>query len=154
MAGEGDALVTNRPGLFLSVRTADCVPILLVDPVNLAVAAVHAGWRGTVADILSRTLEKMAHLYKTNPADVRLALGPAILPCCFEVGPEVAERFGLVGRSYVNLIEANRRQAVASGVAEASVEALGLCTRCDSRFFSYRREGAAAGRMSSAIRIR
>jgi YfiH family protein len=150
MAGEGDALITNRPGLFVAIRTADCVPILLADVRNHAVAAVHAGWRGTVSGILSHTLEKMAHLYGTNLADVRLAMGPAILNCCYEVGPEVAKHFGLSGRGCVDLIEANQRQAVG-----ARVEAIGRCTSCDlGLFYSFRREGTAAGRMVSAIRIR
>jgi polyphenol oxidase len=155
VAGEGDALITNRPGLFVSIRTADCVPILLVDRQNRAVAAVHAGWRGTVAGILSRTLEKMAQVYQTSPSDVRLAFGPAILSCCFEVGEEVAAQFGLNGQSHVDLVAENQRQAAAAGVSPASMDSLGLCTSCNvTEFYSFRKERDAAGRMYSAIRIR
>lgn len=154
MAGEGDALITNRPGLFVSIRTADCVPILLVDTVHQAVAAVHAGWRGTVAGVLSQTLAKMAQLYKTKPANVRLAFGPAILSCCYEVGPEVAAQFQRSGRCHIDLIEENRRQAVAVGIPEANLGSLGLCTSCNLReFYSFRKEREAAGRMVSAIRL-
>jgi YfiH family protein len=154
-AGEGDALITNRPGLFVSIRTADCVPILLVDTVHQAVAAVHAGWRGTAAGILSRTLEKMAQLYKTKPTDLRLVFGPAIQGCCYEVGPEVAAQFQKSGTCRIDLIEQNQRQAVAAGIPEASLGSLGLCTSCNLReFYSFRKEREAAGRMVSAIRIR
>jgi hypothetical protein len=91
--GEGDALVTDRPGLALAVRTADCLPILLVDPRNRAIAAVHSGWRGTVAGAAVSALNKMQENYKTNPFEVVAAIGPGIGPCCYEVGPEVAAQF-------------------------------------------------------------
>jgi len=155
VAGEGDALITNRPGLFVSIRTADCVPILLADPVNRVVGAVHAGWRGTVAGILSRTLEKMAQLYATRPADVHMALGPAILSCCYEVGPDVAAHFGKTGRGHIDLIGENRRQGVRAGVRLERIQSLDLCTSCDlGSFWSFRKEREAAGRMTSGIRIR
>jgi len=154
VAGEGDALITNVPGLFVSIRTADCVPCLLVDTEHRAVAAVHAGWRGTAAGILSRTLQKMAQLYKTNPADVKLAFGPAILGCCYEVGPEVAAEFQRSGRCHLDLIAENRRQAANAGIPEESISSLNLCTSCNlGDFYSFRKEREAAGRMVSAIRI-
>ncbi len=155
IAGEGDALITNQAGLFVSIRTADCVPILLADPVNRVAGAVHAGWRGSVAGILSRTLEKMAQLYATRPADVHMALGPAILRCCYEVGPEVAAQFGKTGRRHIDLIDENRRHAINAGVRPERIQSLDLCTSCDlGSFWSFRREGEAAGRMTSGIRIR
>jgi len=155
VAGEGDALVTNRPGLWVAIRTADCVPILLADSRKRVVAAVHAGWRGTSAGILTRTLEKMAHWCATDPADVHVAMGPAILSCCYEVGEEVAAQFGQVGRCHIDLIGENRQQAVAAGVRSQNIQSLGLCTSCDlGSFYSFRKEGEAAGRMISAIRIR
>lgn len=89
----GDALITRTPGLLLAVQTADCVPILLADPKHRAVAAVHAGWRGTVKRIAAKTLGRMQMLYGTRPADVLAALGPAIGQCCYEVGPEVVQAF-------------------------------------------------------------
>jgi YfiH family protein len=89
----GDASITNRPGVLLAVQTADCVPILLVDPKNRAVAAVHAGWRGTLQRIIAKAIGKMQMQYATKPVDVLAAIGPSIGGCCYEVGTEVASEF-------------------------------------------------------------
>jgi polyphenol oxidase len=89
----GDASITNRPGLLLAVQTADCVPILLVDPKNRAVAAIHAGWRGTLARIVVKAIGRMQMQFKSKPADLLAAIGPAIGGCCYEVGTEVATQF-------------------------------------------------------------
>jgi len=90
---KGDASITNRPGLLLSIQTADCVPILLVDPKKRAIAAIHAGWRGTLARIVTKTIGKMQMHFATNPRDLLAAIGPSIGPCCYEVGTEVATQF-------------------------------------------------------------
>jgi YfiH family protein len=89
----GDASATNRPGLLLGVQTADCVPILLVDPKKRAIAAIHAGWRGTLARIVVKAIGKMQMQYKSRPADLLAAIGPSIGGCCYEVGTEVATQF-------------------------------------------------------------
>ena len=89
----GDASITNRPGLLLAIQTADCVPILLVDPQKRAIAAIHAGWRGTLARIAAKTIGKMQMHFGTNPRDLLAAIGPSIGPCCYEVGTEVATQF-------------------------------------------------------------
>ncbi len=89
----GDASITNRPGLLLAIQTADCVPILLVDPKKRAIAAIHAGWRGTLARIAAKTIGKMQMHFATNPRDLLAAIGPSIGPCCYEVGTEVATQF-------------------------------------------------------------
>jgi purine-nucleoside/S-methyl-5'-thioadenosine phosphorylase / adenosine deaminase len=89
----GDASTTNHPGLLLAVQTADCVPILLVDPKNRAVAAVHAGWRGTLQRITTKAIGKMQMQFGTKPPDVLAAIGPSIGGCCYEVGTEVASQF-------------------------------------------------------------
>jgi YfiH family protein len=89
----GDASITNRPGLLLAIQTADCVPILLVDPKKRAIAAIHAGWRGTLARIAAKTIGKMQMHFGTNPSDLLAAIGPSIGPCCYEVGTEVATQF-------------------------------------------------------------
>jgi YfiH family protein len=89
----GDALATNRPGLLLGVQTADCVPILLVDPKKRAVAAIHAGWRGTLARIVVKAIGKMQMQFKSRPGDLLAAIGPSIGGCCYEVGTEVATQF-------------------------------------------------------------
>jgi YfiH family protein len=89
----GDASITNRPGLLLAVQTADCVPILLVDPQKRAIAAIHAGWRGTLARIAAKTIGALQMQFGTNPRDLLAAIGPSIGPCCYEVGTEVATQF-------------------------------------------------------------
>jgi hypothetical protein len=151
-AGEGDALVTAREGISISVRTADCYPILLADDRNRAVAAVHAGWRGTAAQIVVRALEEMHRLYGTNAADVHAAIGPGIGECCYEVGAEVARQFGFNQAGRIDLAAINRRQLLDAGVAEHRIDVLGGCTKCDAHLFhSYRRDQLAAGRMVSYI---
>jgi polyphenol oxidase len=151
-AGEGDALVTAREGVSVSVRTADCYPLLLADDRNRAVAAVHAGWRGTAARIAIRTLEEMHRLYGTEPADVFAAIGPGIGKCCYEVGTEVARQLGIEQAGRIDLAAINRRQLLDAGVAEHRIDVLGGCTKCDAHLFhSYRRDQLAAGRMVSYI---
>lgn len=92
-APKGDALATSAPGVLLTVQTADCIPILLVDPRHRAVAAIHSGWRGTVARIAAKTLGRMQMEFSTKPADVLAAIGPGIGQCCYEVGPDVVREF-------------------------------------------------------------
>ena len=89
----GDSAITDRPGLLLAVQTADCVPILLADPKKRAIAAIHAGWRGTLARIVAKTIGAMQMHFATNPRDLLAAIGPSIGPCCYEVGTEVASHF-------------------------------------------------------------
>jgi len=161
-APPGDALMTTRRGAALCVHVADCVPILLADPVSGQIAGVHAGWRGTVAGVLAATL-RMFRARGGRAADVRMAMGPAIAACCFEVGEEVVEAFrrGAPGagpcilpgpRPRIDLIEANRRQAMALGVAPENIGAAGLCTVCRPDLLdSYRRSGGAPGRMAAII---
>jgi len=158
---EGDALVTDMLSISIGIRTADCVPILLLDASTRAVAAVHAGWRGTVGQIAKRTIEKMTEDFGSNPADVYAAIGPCIRECCYEVGDEVADQFDETpasrrpkrpGRRTVDLSEANRRQLTLAGVSAARIFDSGLCTYClAEQFFSYRRQPENPGRMTAAI---
>lgn len=151
-AGEGDALVTGQAGVPVSIRTADCYPILLADEQNHAVAAVHAGWRGTAAQIVIRTIEQMRAHFGTDAADLRVAIGPGIGVCCYQVGLEVARQFGLEHGGKIDLAEANRRQLMDAGVAEGRIDILGGCTQCDAHLFhSFRRDRERAGRMVSYI---
>ncbi len=153
-AGEGDALITRQPGITVSVRTADCYPILLVDPEAREVAVVHAGWRGTAGGIVRKTLDRMSREFGTAPHRMFAAIGPGIGECCYEVGAEVAAQFGRSGAGKLNLAEENRRQLVSAGVAASQIEILGHCTRCDAAtFHSYRRDKDAAGRMISFIGV-
>jgi YfiH family protein len=158
---EGDALITDQTNKAIGVRTADCVPILLLDAKNRAVAAVHAGWRGSAADITKRTLEGMETAFGTKPAYVHAAFGPSIRLCCYEVGEEVAARFSSLFPEWgeeekiarkVDLPEANRRLLIQAGVPSEQIFDLGLCTTCQTaQFFSYRREPENPGRMVSSI---
>jgi polyphenol oxidase len=157
---EGDALVTDDLNRRIGVRTADCVPILLLDTRKRAVAAVHAGWRGTVGAIVTRAIEKMRVDFGSEPDDIRAAIGPCIRECCYEVGPEVASQFSsifpewppLTGKQHVDLVEANCRHLAAAGVPTAQIFDSGLCTACLlEHFFSYRREPHNPGRMLSVI---
>ncbi len=161
--GEGDALVTNVPGVKLAIRTADCIPVLMVDTRRRAVAAIHAGWRGTAAGIVAATVERMRAEFRSEPGDLHAAIGPGIGECCYEVGGEVLARMApflpevaqMSAPAKIDLVEANRRQALEAGLPEGQVYAARLCTQCDERrFHSYRRNGEKAGRMVSAIAIR
>ncbi|MFN0169593.1 MAG: peptidoglycan editing factor PgeF [Bryobacteraceae bacterium] len=163
VAGEGDGLVTDQPDIFLAVKTADCLPLLLVDPANQAVSAVHAGWRGTVACIAERAVRHLESRYGSRPGQLEVAIGPGIGPCCFEVGPEVAvefqglfpERSDLDRRTRVDLLEANLRVLEQAGVLRPHVDTAQVCTVCHGgEFHSYRRDGARAGRMLSVVAIR
>lgn len=153
--GQGDALLENTPGSVVAVKTADCVPILLVDDRHRAVAAVHAGWRGTASAIATRAVEAMGERFGTDPADLHAAIGPAIGGCCYEVGPEVADRFGREGRVHLDLAEMNRGQLTKIGIATGRIYVSGMCTMCrGDEFHSFRRDREAAGRLYSFAGIR
>jgi YfiH family protein len=155
LQGEADALVTERDGLALCVVTADCVPVVLAGPGGLA--AVHAGWRGIASGVIAATLARLAGPFQEWTAWV----GPAIGPCCYEVGPEVADQVvaasapevatpGPAGKPHLDLHAAVRHQLTAGGVGE--VLAVSGCTRCDEeRLWSYRRLGKRAGRNCAFI---
>jgi len=157
--GQGDALISDHPGLFLGIRTADCVPILIADPVRKAVAAVHAGWRGAARAIVAKVVQAMQERFHSSPEDLLVALGPAICGQCYEVGPEVARLFepwapgiSQAGTSVrLDLSAICHRQLCAAGVRPERIAVSGLCTKCmPDEFFSYRR-GDRGGRMLSAI---
>lgn len=153
LQGEADAIVTTSPELWISIRTADCLPILLADPGARVVAAVHAGWRGTVDEIAAKTVHEMVQL-GAELSGIQAAIGPGIGYCCFEVGPEVSAHFGAEGRTCVDLAEANERQLLDAGLELENIWVSKYCTRCNAdQFHSFRRDGEKAGRMASAIRM-
>lgn len=150
--GEGDALVSDQPGRKVSIRTADCLPILLADRRTGAVASVHAGWRGTVAKIAANTVERMRIEFGSSSEDIFAAIGPGIGRCCYQVGVEVARQFGETESCHIDLAEHNRRQLESAGIPTANIDIILRCTFCQSsEFFSYRKEGEKAGRMISFI---
>lgn len=159
--GEGDALITNRPGIFLTVRTADCVPILIVDSRRKAVAAVHAGWRGSANSIAIKTVRRLGEEFDCAPVDLTAAIGPAIGGCCYEVGSDVMGRFepwlhaaSQPDQPFLDLVEVNRSQLLDAGVPVERIFCAHVCTKCTAEeFHSYRRDRHSAGRMESAIGI-
>lgn len=153
-ADEADALISTTPGVLVAVRVADCVPVLLSAPGG--VAAVHAGWRGTVAGIAVAGLDALCAATGARPDEVRAAVGPAICGRCYEVGAEVLDAVASVavddswraGPRHVDLQAVNAGLLRARGV---EVEVVAACTRCGEGFWSHRRDGAAAGRQAGVI---
>ena len=158
-----DALLSNQKGLVLCILTADCVPILLYDKKKQVVGAVHAGWKGTQARIVSKTIEQMKEVYDSCVEDIVVGIGPAIGSCCYEVGEDVAEHFfdvpeGLSkkGEKYMlDLPWINKQQLLKLGLKEEHIEMSSLCTACQvDRYFSYRKEKGCDGRFMSVIGLK
>ena len=173
----GDALLTDTMGVTVAVSVADCLPILIADPDRGVVAAVHAGWRGLAAEIVTNVLARMGEEMGSRPADCFLGIGPGIGPCCYEVGAEVIEAFAAVGMeeaalqpperpqrdepgspqsqgTHCNLPAVATAQARRCGIPEERIFAIDLCTYCHSdRLWSYRQDGSAAGRMLAGIAV-
>ena len=164
-AGEADGMITKEPDIFLAVLTADCVPLLFIAPEQKLVAAVHAGWRGTLAGIAEKTLRFFENQYDVPAADLEVALGPSIGPCCYEVQEDVAgslmKRWGKLmtpsivvkeGKSFINLRRLNRDILRAYGVLGNQLYQIGPCTSCAAdEYFSYRRARSETGRQMSFI---
>lgn len=161
-AGVGDGLMTDVPNLCLGVMTADCVPLLFVEPARKVAAAVHAGWRGTAAGIGPRAVALMRETYGIDPAALHVAMGPSIGPCCYEVGREVAKQIaanwqeelsgawrseGAKGR--LDLRALNEAQLLGTGIPRPHIRKIGPCTACYvGDFFSYREEGKTGHQLS------
>ena len=188
----GDGVITNTPGLLLSIQTADCLPILLADPKKRAVGAFHAGWRGTLARVVEKGIGEMRRRFSSNPRDLRAAIGPGIHKCCYQVGPEVREvfhsrfaysdelfheqresdvvheKYPLLfmnarapghgpdqSKLYLDLVAANTRQLLDTGVLAKNISVSPLCTSCRTDLlFSYRAEKGGTGRLMGVIGIR
>jgi len=164
---QADGLITKVRGIAIGIETADCVPILLIDPVTPAIGAVHAGWRSTVQKIVQKAIKKMQDEFGTDPSRMIAAIGPAICGKCYEVdepvmGPvrqnfpfwnKVAQSRGK-GKWGLDLVELNRRELLLAGLAEKNVHSLGMCTSCrKDLFYSFRVEGRT-GRMLSAVMLK
>ncbi len=165
---EGDALASRLTMTALGVQIADCFPILLLDPQNRAVAAVHSGWKGTLSRLLFKTVRAMHEAFNTEPSRLLVALGPGIRSCCFEVGPEVAGPFAREyaragacrhdamrqNKLFVDLPHALLAQLREAGVSPENAFDMEACTRCrQDEFFSYRGEGSRSGRMMAVIAL-
>lgn len=162
-APEADAMVTDRRGRMLTVRVADCVPVLLADRQGKVAAALHAGWRGIVAGVVPATLRTMAEQFDVAAENVIAAIGPHIGVAKFEVGPEVVEAFQQAGlgetvdhtrgvKAHIDMGQAVRRQLERGGVAAEQIDDGAGCTYDQPElFFSYRRDGQRSGRMAGVI---
>jgi len=164
-AGEADGMITEEPGLFLGVLTADCVPVLFSVRGKKLAAVVHAGWRGTLAGIAPKMVRALKEDHGVDPASIEAALGPSIGPCCYEVGPEVVasmvQRWGSLaelslqvknGKSFLDLRAMNVSLLENAGVPPLQIFKVGPCTSCaKGDFFSYRREKTETGRQMSFI---
>jgi len=161
-----DALITSQSGCCICISTADCIPVLLYDQKNQVVAAIHAGWRGTVDFIVRKTIEQMKSTFGTVGADVIASIGPGISIDSFEIGDEVYEAFRRnhfdmsrisvfkkdTGKHHIDLWEANRQQLLDFGVPASQIELAGICTYIHhDQFFSARRLGIKSGRILSGI---
>ena len=169
-----DAMVTDLLGIAIGVRTADCIPVLLYDPVKKAAAAIHSGWRGTVSKIISKTVAKMQSTYASQPSDLLAVIGPAICMDCFQVGEEVALKFkeagfdvnsvwafqgpktgnGMEGGHHIDLKQACRQTLVECGLKGSNIQISDLCTYEDNHLlYSARKESIECGRNITYIKI-
>ena len=164
---ECDGIVTNQPGIMLAICVADCVPILLHDPVQGVVAALHAGWQGTAGNIAGKGVAAMVNLFGCDCKDIRAAIGPHIAGCCYEVDRPVRDAFQKAGAAWdliaseqgegkwlLDLGAANRLLLTDAGIAAAQIQTSDLCVSCNQElFFSYRRDGGDTGRQAGFIML-
>ncbi len=162
---ETDAVITNQKNVCVAIKTADCVPVLIYDPVKQVVAAVHAGWRGTAQNIVQNTINQMIACFGSNPSDLWAGIGPSISPEIYEVGEEVWSQFAhefyqstnpfKKDKRLLDLWKANCNQLTSLGVPDNQIEVAGICTMSNPElFFSARRDGAKTGRMATGIWLR
>ena len=167
--GEADAMLTNIRGVMLSIRIADCVPILLYDSANGVIGAVHAGWHGSYKQIVAKAVRLMKERYGIDLNNIQAAIGPAIGVCCYEVGTDLYERFQkeLGGKTdrffkvepgkkpFLDLKEMNKSFLIEAGIPERNIEVSELCTMCNPElFYSHRRSGEKRGTMAALIGMR
>ena len=162
-----DVIVSNAKGVLAGVKTADCVPILIGDPVTRAFAAVHAGWRGTLATAVVAAVQRLKQEYDARPENLRVAIGASAGPCCYEVGSEVIDaftgRFGSgadlftttrPGHAMIDLLKANRDQLESAGVIPERIHTAPICTMCRTDlFFSYRKEKSLHGKVGRLMAV-
>jgi YfiH family protein len=165
--GGWDALITDQPGVTVAVRTADCVPVLVYDRRRNAVAAIHAGWRGALAGIVPKTIQRLAARFSIEPIDLRVSIGPSAGPCCYEIDETVLGPLRSGRQDWPALLRGDqgskarldlkalvRRQAAESGVPGTQITVVNVCTICHpALFFSYRREGRVNGTMLNGIAL-
>lgn len=159
-----DGLITNERGIPLMLRFADCVPIVLYDPVHQAIGVAHAGWRGTVAKVLTNTVNAMQSEFETSPSDLVACIGPSIGPCCYEIGSDVSDKVEQAypdaypsllsqnGSTHLDLWQANALQLTELRVRQVEIAAVCTADHTDD-FYSWRRENAKTGRFAALIAL-
>jgi YfiH family protein len=161
----GDALLTDKPGMLLIIKTADCLPVLIVDPEKKVVAAIHCGWKSTSQQLAGKVVACMEKHYHCVPSSLKVAFGPCIGKDCYEVGEEVKQEFaarGLtedvfipqtqdIGKYYLDLQLSNKHQLMKRGIPEPNIEMVDLCSHCEDSLLSYRRSPETKDRMLSFI---
>ncbi len=165
---EADAIITNQPGVMIGVTVADCVPILLYDPVKKVIAAVHAGWQGSAANIVGQVVQGMQSVFGCRPTEIQAAIGPCIGPCCYQVDQPVKEGFKMqaalweavaetdgAGRWRLDMALANRMQMEEAGLLPGNIQTAGQCVCClKELYFSYRRDNGETGRQIGFIMLK
>ena len=155
---DADAYITCQKNLPIAIRTADCVPVLLFDPVKPAIGVVHGGWKGTQQEITYKTVIRMKETFGSKPQEIRAVLGPAIQACCYEVGSEFRQYFPeeIVergGKLYVDVTKNNFKQLLKAGVKKENIINTGICTFCNPKYPSFRRDAEKSGRMISLMEL-
>lgn len=155
-----DGLITRKKNIVLAIKTADCVPLLLFDPMQKIIAIIHCGWRSVRGNIISNAAEMLTNVHSTKISSVYCAIGPSIRSCCYEIHADVAGQFSKEfiirrdGRLFLDLIEVIKSRLLAAGVPEQNIDLSEHCTCCEKElFFSYRRDGRRSGRMMLAAMI-
>ena len=165
---DGDALITNVKEVPLLILTADCVPVVIIDPKNKAIGVAHAGWRGTYDKIAQKTIDEMVKSYNTNPEDLVCVIGPSIGPCCYEVSKDLVEKFNINlanydekfdiikdNKYYLDLWKINELTLKDCKVKEENIINLQICTNCNhEKFYSYRKHNKTSKRIGTMIQIR
>ena len=163
-ATEGDYLMTNMPNVGIGIMTADCLPIIIHDARNNAIAAIHAGWRSSVQHIAMKAFERMKKTYGTRSNDARVYFGPSAKPCCYQVGQEVIEKahhdsllaHSLIehnGKTHLDVAQYNMLQLHGVGIPQSAMHLdHNTCTICDDRFCSYRRDAKSPYRQMTVVR--
>ena len=165
---DGDALITNVAQVPLLILTADCVPVVIIDPKNKAIGVAHAGWRGTYDKICKNTIDEMVKDYNSNPEDLVCVIGPSIGVCCYEVSEELVEKFNTNlanhagkfdiikdGKHYLDLWKINELTLKDCNVKEENIINLQICTNCNhDKFYSYRKHNKTPKRIGTMIQIK
>ena len=168
VAQRGDALMTDCEGVLITMFTSDCLPVIIIDPNQMAVAIVHAGWRGSLLRIVAKTVAALIKEYGADPSALLVGMGPRIGPCCFEVGREVWQEIeneptysaGIIVRqqgekAWINLSRLNRIQLLGAGVRHDNIADADICTHCHPHLFnSYRRDHIKGQNMVSGVLLR